>query len=142
MLTNRVRTNEKMRLKLIVSLVVVFGVGAASGYLFAYYGIDYANRVAADAYQMQAVEELKKGDNDGALFDAFMAIGKNPSLYSSYALIGDIYFKQDDKGRAASYYRAAIEASSRPQITVMGAKYPDLVNADRKLLESKLQRLN
>jgi tetratricopeptide (TPR) repeat protein len=129
------------RVKLSLYLLVAFCIGAVCGIIAFKYATDYANTVSADGYRMKARELFNSGDFDGALEKLFYAIDRNPSLYSSYALVGDIYRLKGNFQRSGEFYEAAIRASHLSSTTIMGLTDENLIKHDRQQIQNKLQNL-
>lgn len=122
-------------------MLIAFFIGAVCGVVAFKYATDYANSVSADGYNLEAFQLFKGGDFDGALEKLFYAIDRNPSDYSSYALVGDIYRLKGNFQRSGEFYEAAIRASHLPPTTIMGLTDENLIKHDRQQIQNKLQNL-
>lgn len=129
------------RVKSLLFLLLAFFIGAVCGVVAFKYATDYANSASADGYRMEARELFNSGDFDGALEKLFYAIDRNPSLYSSYALVGDIYRIKGNLQRSGEFYEAAIRASHLTPKTIIGLTDENLIKHDRQQIQNKLQNL-
>jgi Tfp pilus assembly protein PilF len=121
-------------------LIAGLSVGTAIGAGGMYYLYDQRNQMAYGFSIVAAEEANRNGDLEGAKAILYGAGALDPSGYSSYISLGDIYSKEGNLGRAERMYRKALELTlAAKSSSVLFPVNEAQLEFDRSVIKQKLR---